>query len=517
MRNFKLSLLSGLLLAFSWPEIGFFPIIIIAFVPLFILEHEIGESELKRKGRYVFWYSFLAFLLFNIITTYWVWNASIGGALFAFIVNSFLMTFVFWVFHKAKNILGNRLGYLMFLVCWLSMEYLHLNWSLAWPWLILGNVFANNPSLVQWYEYTGFLGGSVVVILINLAIFKHYLYRNKWKSSIPIYILLISPFIASIFFLNDINQKAYDEIEVVIVQPNLDPYKEKFTIPAEDQLADFISLAKSKLTTSTSLLIGPETALQESILENNINKSSSIYRLQELQDSFPKLSILIGATTHRMFGKNDKKSTTTRKMKDADVWLDFYNSAIYLSSDKSISIYHKTKLVPGAEGIPYPKIFGKIASLIVNLGGASGSLSRENNILTFKEGNYTTKPLICYESVFGDINSSEPSNLLCVITNDGWWKKTAGYKQHLSYAQIRAIEQRKSLVRSANTGISCVISPKGEVVAKTDWNEKIAINHTVSLFKSNTFYNQYGDYIGRISSFLTVLLLLITITRYKTK
>ena len=87
MRNFKLSLLSGLLLAFSWPEIGFFPIIIIAFIPLFILEHEIEESEVKRKGRYIFGYSFLTFLLFNIITTYWIWNASIGGAIFAFIIN----------------------------------------------------------------------------------------------------------------------------------------------------------------------------------------------------------------------------------------------------------------------------------------------------------------------------------------------------------------------------------------------------------------------------------------------
>ena len=123
MRKFKLAILSGLLLAFSWPEIGFLPLIIIGFVPLFLLENEICESKLKRKGRIIFAYAFLSFFIFNITTTYWIWHATIGGAFFAFVVNALLMTSVFWLFHKAKLILGSRLGYTSLIVLTNSLKF----------------------------------------------------------------------------------------------------------------------------------------------------------------------------------------------------------------------------------------------------------------------------------------------------------------------------------------------------------------------------------------------------------
>lgn len=517
MRKLKLSIISGLLLAFSWPEIGFFPLIIIAFIPLFIFESEISQSNLKNKGRVIFGYSFLTFFIFNIATTYWIWHATIGGAFFAFIVNAFLMASVFWLFYKSKSILGDRLGYVSFIVFWISMEYLHLNWDLAWPWLILGNVFSNAPSLVQWYEFTGVLGGSVFVFLLNLSIYKQYFQKKEWKKSLGMHLIIISPFIISLLFFNNEDSEIHNAIEVVIVQPNIDPYTEKFTITSDKQLDHFISIAKNKLTPSTDLLIGPETVLQESIWEHEIHETRSIRELKILQDSFPELSILLGATTYKLFNEYNKISSTARKIKDADLWYDCYNSAIFLSSNDTLQIYHKTKLVPGVEGIPYPRIFGKLADLIVNLGGSTSTLSKENDIYSFKKDSMIIKPLICYESVFGDLDYTETSNLLCVITNDGWWKKTAGYKQHLSYASLRAIEQRKNLVRSANTGISAIISSSGRIVQKTKWNEAISIRDRVAIIDSNTFYNRFGDYIGRISSFIAVMIMLIMLIKYKIK
>ena len=151
MNKLFLALLSGLLLAFSWPSIGVFPLVFIAFIPLFILEKK------SEKSKQVFWYSFFAFFIFNAITTYWVYHATLFGAIAAFFVNATLMATAFWVFHKIKKATSNRLGYFSFIVLWISMEYLHLNWDLSWPWLTLGNAFANSPSVVQWYEFTGFL------------------------------------------------------------------------------------------------------------------------------------------------------------------------------------------------------------------------------------------------------------------------------------------------------------------------------------------------------------------------
>ena len=159
---------------------------------------------------------------------------------------------------------------------------------------------------------------------------------------------------------------------------------------------------------------------------------------------FPKLNILLGSTTFKYLG--NKKETNSRKLKD-NTWYNVYNSQFYLRADSSISIYHKTKLVPGVEQIPYSFIFDKITDFTVDLGGVSGSLSIDNDKDMFECNELKILPLICYESIFGDIITSKKSNLIAIITNDGWWKNTSGYKHH-QYARLRAIEQRKSIIRS---------------------------------------------------------------------
>lgn len=505
MNKLLLALLSGLLLAFSWPSIGVFPLIFFALVPLFILENNAESS------RQVFWYSFFAFILFNIITTYWIYHASVFGALAAFIINSFLMAASFWLFHKIKNISSNRFGYLSFVLLWISMEYLHLNWDLSWPWLTLGNVFATSPALVQWYQFTGFLGGSFWVILINLLIFR--LYHQDFRKNIIIlliFVVLVPVSISSyLYFTFEDKQDA--SINILILQPNINPYTEKFDIAFSDQLDDLISLAETGLNQETDLLIGPETGLLEAIWEdphNRYDKTHSIVSLKALQEKYPDLNILVGATTYRLFGLNENKSSTARQIRNQNIYYDAYNSAIFISEHGDVKIYHKTKLVPGAEKMPFPHLLDPLAKFAVNLGGISGSLGSDNYINSFLVDSSIVSPLICYESVYGEMRLGA-TNLLAIITNDGWWKNTAGYKQHFQYARLRAIEQRKAVVRSANTGISGVINARGEVLQQSDWEEAVCLTATVGLSNSSTFYSRFGDYIGRVSIFITVLILLV--------
>ena len=515
MRKVFISVLSGLLLAFSWPETGLFPLIFIAFIPLLILEKEISESGEKTSWR-VFGYSFNSFFVFNIITTYWVCYATVAGAFAAFIINALLMSLAFVLFHKVKKVLGDRRGYFTLIFFWISMEYLHLHWDLAWPWLTLGNVFATIPDIVQWYEYTGVIGGSLWILGLNILLFKCWNSEDKKKKWILPTIFIVVPILLSFYIgLLNIRTLPYITEEIVIVQPNVDPYKDKFNRDAQTQLDDFLRLAKEKLTENTTLLIGPETALQEFIWESKISQTQSVLKLQELQHEFPKLNILIGSSTFKYLGKN--KGENSRRLNKTDEWYNAYNSAIFLDTDSSTSIYHKTKLVPGVEQIPYSFIFDVIADFTVNLGGTSGSLSKDNTIENFKYKDVKILPLICYESIFGDMITGKNSNLITIITNDGWWKNTSGDKQHFQYARLRAIEQRRSVVRSANTGISGVISPFGEVLSQTNWEEEIAINVTVPLNETITFYNQFGDYIGRIFSFITVLLLFSAFVKNLTK
>ena len=481
MRKLFLSVLSGLLLAFSWPEIGVFPLIFFAFIPLLLVEKYISESGVRTSWK-VFGYSFITFLIFNVITTYWVWYATAGGSIAAFIVNSLLMSLAFILFHKIKRVLGNNRGYFAFIFFWISIEYVHLHWELAWPWLTLGNVFATTPKLVQWYEFTGILGGSMWVLLINISLFIWWdSERIKKKLILPCTILLI-PIIISLSIKKDFGD--WKSIEVVIVQPNIDSYNE-----ATFNIDTFISLSESKVTESTELLLAPETVLQGRRDENDFIKYADIDKLLKLQEKYPKLNILIGATTR------DNNNV--------------YNSAIFMSHEKDPLYHHKTKLVPGAEAIPYPFLFNRFKNLLsIELDGAAGNYGRGKDITMFSIDKVDILPLICYESVFGDVITGKKANIIAIITNDGWWKNTAGYKQHFQYARLRAIEQRKSIIRSANTGISGLIHPDGEIVEQTNWNEEIAINVKVPLNEFITFYNQFGDYIGRIFSLISILILI---------
>ena len=517
MKNYILCFLSALLFSIAWPVSGFVPLIFLAFVPLFILAKKLKVSLVQNYNKKFFYFSFLVFLLFNIATTYWIYYATFFGAIMAFLVNSLLMSLVMYLFLKANTILGKRLGYFAFIVFWLSMEYLHLNWDLSWPWLTIGNCFSESLFLINWYEYTGVLGGTLWVLVVNVLIFEFIDNTNKIKVFILLTTFVLGPFLLSKYLSNKSDNKQLDYINVVVVQPNIDPYHEKFNIGYQKQLDDFIELARTKIDSNTELLVGPETALQETLWESKLKYSYSIQELKKLQGNFPKLSIIVGATTYKLFQLDDKKSSTARQIKNENLWYDVYNSAVFISNSGDVSIYHKTKLVPGAEKIPFPSLLNNISGLSINLGGVSGSLGSDNNINTFNTSRTKILPLICYESIYGDLNTSKKFNLMCIITNDGWWKNTSGYKQHFSYAKLRSLEQKRPIIRCANTGQSGFITHKGEVIDITDWDEKKAIKSNVSFPNETTFYNKYGDYLGRLASFVSCMFLLIIFVRSKVK
>ena len=426
------------------------------------------------------------------------------------------MSFSFLLFHKVKILTSNRLGYFSFIVFWISMEYLHLNWDLSWPWLILGNVFASAPSIIQWYEFTGFLGGTFWIILINLLFYSVYYNKYKKKPILFLILTILLPVFVSYYMYLNYEDENDNSLQVLIVQPNVDPYIDKFSKGYAYQLSDFITLAKKELTKETQLLLGPETALLEAVWENKIEATYSVRTFRELQKEFPNLNIMLGATTYKMFALLEEKTHTARKIRNEDVFYDAYNSAIFIPNARSVEVYHKSKLVPGAEKMPFPKILDPLAKMIVDLGGISGSLGSSNDANSFLVDSTIVSPLICYESVYGDMELGK-TNLLAIITNDGWWKNTAGYKQHFMYAKLRAIEQRKSIIRSANTGISGIINSRGDVLQKSCWDESISFTAKVKINNSSTFYSQFGDYIGRIASFISIIFLALSFVNHKLK
>jgi apolipoprotein N-acyltransferase len=186
-----------------------------------------------------------------------------------------------------------------------------------------------------------------------------------------------------------------------------------------------------------------------------------------------------------------------------------YNSAVRVDSSQTIEIYHKSKLVPGIEKelTPILRIFSKV---LPSLGGTSWGYGsqREREVFTSQQTGEQAAPVICYESVFGGFVAGyvrKGANYLFIITNDGWWKNTSGYMHHLNYASLRAIETRRWIARSANTGISCIIDPKGRRVAETKWWEEDVLTGNIYPSETITFYTRYGNYLfimGLIISFM---------------
>jgi apolipoprotein N-acyltransferase len=212
--------------------------------------------------------------------------------------------------------------------------------------------------------------------------------------------------------------------------------------------------------------------------------------------------------SYYQYSANEKHSITARKFRNSEAYYDAYNAAIQLNAFDSMQVYHKSKLVPGVEKMPYPALFGFIEKFAIDLGGTSGSLASDGESKVFKSyQKIGLAPIICYESVFADFTASyvrKGADVLCIITNDGWWGNTPGYRQHFDYGRLRAIENRRAIARSANTGISGFINIDGSVAMESEWWQETALRGSVPVYTHQTFYTKYGDWIAYLFVFMAI-------------
>ena len=230
--------------------------------------------------------------------------------------------------------------------------------------------------------------------------------------------------------------------------------------------------------------------------------------------------MLFGASTYDYIYTPDAPSYTARKVADG-MWVESHNSALMVDGSADTQIFHKSKLVVAVEHTPYPRIFCPIDDM---LGGVMGRCVGQDGIslLNVKDGGRSI-PLgcaVCYESVYGEYYTGyilEGARAMTIITNDAWWKDTPGYRQHLSYASLRAIETRRAIARCANTGVSAIITPTGEIQQPTPWWEPAVIEGRIPLRDDITFFVSHGDITGRVCTFVFLLMLLALAVQSVTK
>jgi apolipoprotein N-acyltransferase len=510
---FLIALLSGIILWASWPDSTFTAFIFVALIPLLWV-----ESITKSKRKF-FGFTYITMFSWNILTTWWIWNASIPGALSAFLANSLIMCFPWLGFKIVKNRLGETRGYLSLIAFWMCFEYIHLHdWGLSWPWLTLGNAFASHTSWIQWYEYTGTSGGTLWILLVNIFLFLHVKKnpagkeRKSYKDLVVAVVLLLFPIVCSMLISRV--QSLPEKNNIVVVQPNIDPYEKITTGTFEAQLNRLIHLSEEAMDTSTSLIVWPETALYlgNGIEEDSMKMNYFLNPLWGFLKRHPQVSLFTGVESYRVY---DTKKTSTARPAGQNFFYDAYNGSVLLDSSGPISFYHKSMLVPGVETLPWFLKF--IDTWFEKFGGTTAGYAKqkERSVLIDKKHDYRIAPAICYESIYGEFMSQyirNGANIICIITNDGWWRNTPGYKQHMNYARLRAIETRKWVARSANTGISCFIDPNGTVMDAQPWNTSTAIIRNIKPNDHKTFYVRNGDILSKLMTGISIVLAVWVIT-----
>lgn len=512
-----LSLTGGFVSGLAWTDWCTGLVLLFGFTPFFLIEHHISENREKYTGNAFFIFLIPGFLLFCIITLGWIRAVSMVAALAVIITVSFLMSFTLWAASAVKMKTGIFAGWLSFTAFWLTFEFIFLSVDLFSPWANLGNGLAKDIRFIQWYEVTGTSGGTLWILASNLILssimtgaLTKKIKRNRliiiWLS------VIITPSLISLYRHETIKPSDNSDTEILIVQPNMDPYTQKFTIPFEKQVQKIISVAKPEITGETKWLITPETTVDDPVNERNLQGNKYIGMMKSLAVENPGLNIVTGMVTFKSSdpetGFITSLSDTIQSMQNVDI----YNSALLIDTGSSVGIYHKTKLVAGFETGFFPAAAKLLDRILPQLGGTNRSYSKDGEILNFRhpETNDNCAPIICFESLFGKHVArfvKKGANMLFIITNDGWWKNKTGYKQHLHYASLRAIETRRPVARAANTGISCFVDMRGNITEQTGWWTDATLRGNLTPETIITPYVRFGDLILYIAAIVSVLII----------
>lgn len=498
-----LSVTGGFLSGLAWMNWCSGLILLVSFVPFFIIENHIYDNPKKYYQNSFFTYLLPGFVIFCIMTIGWIRVISITAAVCIIIVASFLLSLTMWIAHIVRLKTGSvPAGFISLTAFWLTLEFLCLRINVLSPWINLGNGLAKDILFIQWYEITGASGGTLWILASNCLLaltlicsFK----KARIRSCLIIWLFVVTiPAAMSVIRYTTITPSPLNDSEIVIVQPQIDPYKDKFRIPFEQQLEKTIRMLEPAIDEKSAWAVMPETLIDDPVNEDRLSDDKYIKTIRKLTERHQQLSVITGLVSY----KPDAHTGSGQ----------YFNSAFKIDTGKTIEIYHKSKLVPGFEDMNANGLLRIINKLLPELGGTNAGFGRQfvRTCFTGKTDSLITAPVICYESVFGEFVNSyirKGAEAIIIITNDGWWKNSNGYKHHLSYASLRAIETRRPVIRAANTGVSCFIDFRGKIKSRIDWWIPGILKGQVSPENRITPYVRYGDYLQYTACLLSTIIL----------
>lgn len=522
-------ILSGLLMGLSFPPVPF-PATLLMFiglVPYFqVLDKKEKLIDINR-------FTYLTFFVFNLLTIYWVgsWSSEadpflmIGGVLLLFLNTSFFLI-PSTLFYFASKFFSRRTAFLLFPFFWVGYEYAYMLTDASFPWLTLGNGMTYFLPFIQIADIVGALGLSLTAVFINVFIYlgiqefknRQLIIKNFYYASALV--LFIVPLIYGFLFMSSYKAPARN-INVGLIQPNINPWDKWGGGDLWSMTEEYFELSEKAITEGARVIFWPETALPVYIRDDaHRDVLDSIHAFVNRNNIY----LLTGMPDYTYYSSKESAPQDAKFSKTGGFYYATYNSVMLFSPDTSdISRYGKMKLVPFGERVPFVDVFPFLGDFIKwNVGISGWNVGRDTlvfnvaypkNTSLFQNANYTAddtlsiNSLVCFESVYPDFVAGftqKGAELISVVTNDSWYGNSSGPYQHKEIGVLRAIENRRSVVRAANGGISTIIDPLGRTLVQSKMYTRTFIAGNTPIETKITFFTRHPLIIPVISSAVSI-------------
>jgi apolipoprotein N-acyltransferase len=480
------ALISGALIVLAFPVFDLYLLAWVAFVPLLLSLWKKSPGEAFQAG-------FVFGLVYFFGTLYWIYHSInfYGGVSFVVSISIVLLLCCYlsiypavFAYCFASFIKRTRLPALIIgPVIWVLLEFVRSYAFTGFPWSSIGYSQYKFLPVIQVSDITGVYGISFLVLAFNCAIVDGLLIRARVRK-MPLFPLSYTIIGFIIFFIVIVSSLGYgfwrlgqdrpgNPVKAGLVQGNIEQDKKWDPVFQKYVMDTYYALSLDAAGRSPDLIIWPETAVPFIFGEDKENTEQLVQFEKTLN-------------THLLLGSILTKKTAAEQQ-------PLTNSVLLLDKEgKIIYQYDKIHLVPFGEYVPLRRVLFFVDKLVAGIGDYVPGNEYTKAETSF--GNFA--PMVCYEIIFPGLVRkfySINGDFIVTVTNDAWFGKTAGPYQHFSMAVFRAIENRKPVMRSANTGISGFIDSNGRIISRTELFQRQVLTGEIKTDKTLTYYSRYGD------------------------
>jgi len=504
----KYLLLISFLLTLSFPPFRFGFLVPFALAGFILFIRNQSPRNCFRLG---YWLG----LFWGAMTLFWIAASTLPGAILTISINALHYAFIWWLFALFRE---KREGFALLSLpfVWVGMEYLRLFTDIRFNWLTLAYTQTYYRHFIQILDITGYYSLSFILVVFAVFIYILYSYRSKakWILVGVMGMVIISLYLYGANRIRNYESREFPLIRAALVQPNVDPFEKwdpEFQQTAFQMLMD---ASREIILQRPQLIVWPETATPFYLRA----RISALRRIQGFLDS-TGVYLLTGTPDYGY-------------LKETQEYISYNAAFFFRPGGTGFERYYKMALVPAAESMPFKRTFPFLRK--IDVGGGDffpgteykvfqftvpelrGKFEDKKYVVTKRDSSKTTEvglsAIICYESVFPHLVRQfirEGANLLTIITNDGWFGLTNGPYQHAQYAIFRAVENRVSIIRCANTGISSFIDPTGRIIDRAGLNTRKDLVSLLPVNNQTTFYNRHGEWLGKFILLVSLTLIFI--------